>query len=169
MTKKEEEWKAEKKELETKIATLEDIFEQMDKEKRKKNIIMSGLQGEGESTKTEVEKIIKEKMGLEPKIKEAYLIGKGGQKKRAVVKLSEWKDKMEILKNKTKLKGSRIDIDSDLTLREMKIQATIREGARKVRNNENFVKVGYKKLIVNRDSYVWNNQENCLQLVKEKN
>ncbi|KAF5282064.1 hypothetical protein FQA39_LY00588 [Lamprigera yunnana] len=85
-------------------------------------------------TKEEVEKFIKGNMGLESKTKEIYSIGKEGQKKRTVVKLKNWEDKLEILKNKKKLQNTQLNIDNDLKKKEREVQASIRDEARRVRN-----------------------------------
>lgn len=94
----------------------------------------------------------------------AYKTGKQ-EPKIIVAKLKNFEHKIEILKNKSKLKGKNIYIDSDLTLDEQKTQAEIRKAAKEEKDKGNNTKVGYRKLEINGMKYVWNDEEGKLKKI----
>lgn len=75
--------------------------------------------------------------------------------KRIVVKLKTFENKLDILKNKYKLAGQNIYIDSDLTKSEQFIQAEIRKKAREERQHGRKIKVSYQKMMIDGVWYKW--------------
>ncbi|KAK4883406.1 hypothetical protein RN001_006725 [Aquatica leii] len=82
--------------------------------------------------------------------------------KMVIAKLKNFEQKMEVIKNKYKLGGKNIYIDSDLTYEEQKTQAIIRKIAKEEKNKGNSIKVSYKKLEINGEKYIWNEEKNKL-------
>lgn len=60
MNKKEEEWKAERKELAERINILEKKIDNQDKEKRRNNTVISGIEVKGENLEQYLERVIAE-------------------------------------------------------------------------------------------------------------
>lgn len=93
--------------------------------------------------------MIEKELGLQTEVKKTYKIGE----KKLIIEKYNWKDKMKVLKKKSKLKGTptgqKIYIDSDPTLREREVQKQIREIARKQKENAALVKIKYQKLETN--------------------
>lgn len=73
------------------------------------------------------------------------ILGRQGREV-ALVKLKDWKSKMDIMKEKSKLRKKRIFIDHDLMEEERAVQSLIRRRADKERREGRRVKIGYKKL-----------------------
>ncbi|XP_050499267.1 uncharacterized protein LOC126879936 [Diabrotica virgifera virgifera] len=87
-----------------------------------------------------------------------------------IVELNSVKNKIEVMKNKSKLKtkkDERIYINDDMSKEERIIQKEIRSKAMVERHNGKNVKIGYQKLIINGEIWTWNNNQQ--QLIKEKN
>lgn len=167
-----QEWQKDKEQTERKIEELEKKVEEsvqkleaQDKEKRKNNLIITGLKIDIEdrnALKEAVKNFITQNLKIEPKIKTVYKIGDA----RCVIELENWTDKMEVLKNKAKLhliKDQKVYLDSDLTVSERKIQASIREKAKELKQKGENVKIGYQKLIINGKQVSWDKKQGCLQ------
>ena len=75
------------------------------------------------------------------------------------MELAEWKDKKKVLEAKIRLKGSQIYIDDDLTREEREVQVALRNKAKEERKKGNVVWVGYRKMRIQDEWWVWNNGE----------
>ena len=107
----------------------------------------------------EVEEFLKKEIEVEVKVLETIIIGKEESKKILVKTL--WEEKQEVMKNKNKLRGKRID--NDWTVQEQKIQKGIREVAKEERKKGYTTRVGYKKLEVGDKMYTWNDNKGKLE------
>lgn len=161
MQTKEKLWKEEKEQLINRIEILEKNAEREEKEKRKNNIIIKGVSTEHEAKQT-VEKLFTETLGVQSKIIDAFKINKPDKKGILLVKMENWHMKQEVMKMKNKLKGSQIYIEHDLTNEERKIQWEIRNIAKEENAKGKQTRIGFKKLIINGEEFVWNNKENGL-------
>jgi hypothetical protein len=111
---------------------MENRLDMCEKEKIKDNIVISGIEIDNEDRKVLKEaakKFIVEELNIDVNVKQAFKIGP----KRLVLQMEDWEAKMEVLKNKAKLKGKEIYIDSDLTRNERGIQKLIRDMAKQER------------------------------------
>ena len=102
---------------------LEEIklsVERMDKDRRKNNVVISGLEIDTEDTtalKEKVEGFIEQKMGVAIQVKEVHRLGE----KTCLISMGNEKDKEQIMKNKYKLKNSSdatVYINNDMTKKE---------------------------------------------------
>lgn len=150
--------------LKQKINNLEMIMEKRDKIDRKNNLIIKGTNIEGNRLEKQVENLIKNKLGVDIEIKEAYEIKKinGGQG-TIIAKLKNWEDKQEVLKNKNKLKGEHIFIDNDLTAKEREIQKKLRDMGKMETAKGHRIRIGYKKIFINGIKHEWNDKLDFLQ------
>ena len=155
---KEIKWQREKTALENKINVLENKFEQQDKKARRNNIVIKGAHLNTENLEGEVECMIKNKLGVEVKILEAYTIRNRHENKIIIAKTEYIKQKTMIMTNKNKLKDTRIYIENDLTKKELEIQRDIRQVAKKEKGKQ--VKIGYQKLIINGQTWSYEQLQN---------
>ncbi|KAK9736961.1 hypothetical protein QE152_g11125 [Popillia japonica] len=109
------------------MGEIEQKIEKIETDRRRKNIIIKGAEFKDKMEIEEVQKFIENKIGVKSEIKEVEKIGDG---KNVRVTLENLDTKHMILNNKSKLRGSKYYIDSDLTDQELKIQKTLRVIAR---------------------------------------
>jgi hypothetical protein len=90
---------------------------------------------------------LEREIGVKVNVKEAFKINK---------------DKMMLVKIERKgkeRKGERMYIDDDLTNEEKKTQKKLREVTREVRNKGKRVKIGYRKIQINGEWFIWTKRE----------
>lgn len=140
-------------------------IEKLESEKRKKNIVIQGLTidtQDGNMIKEKMRKLIEDELGVEITIETAHKLGT----KTCLVELCSQENKVEVMKNKSKLKhrqGEKIFINDDLTKEERHIGKIIRQKAKEERSNGKSVKIGFQKLVVNGQIWKWNRQKNILE------
>lgn len=137
--KKEEKWEVERAELIKKVNSLERNEEEKERRARKNNIIITGAQGMGNS-KDEVQNFIKNEIGVDSCVINTYTVGKKLNPTRVIATLETWQGKMEIMKNKSKLRGKRTYIDNNLTIKEREVQKTLQKIAQAEREKNNLVR-----------------------------
>jgi len=71
------------------------------------------------------------------------------------------------MRRKKKLGSREIYIDNDLTQEERKVQRKLREIARGERADGKRARVGYRRIEMEGQMYIWNKEEN--RIVKKKN
>jgi hypothetical protein len=102
---------------------------------------------------------LEREIGVKVNVKEAFKINKD---KMMLVKIESWNQKKNIILNKSKLKerkGERMYIDDGLTNEEKKAQKKLREVTREVRNKGKRVKIGYRKIQINGEWFIWTKRE----------
>lgn len=163
---KEDKWEGEKKALEKKINSLERGQEDIERRKRKNNIIIRGWRIEEtrkEQMKEKVESFLKEKLQEEVKIKMANKLAR----EMILVEMENWEEKEKIMKGKSKLRQveetRKVYIDNDLTKKEREIQRKINLEAKERRKDGVQVKVGYKKIKIGEEEWRWNEEEGLLE------
>lgn len=134
-------------------------IEDLEKEARKNNLIITGLAAERENVKKVAEKFFADKFDLHGIILEASVLTFAKDKYKIKVKLVGSESKHEILKKKRLLKGSDIFIDQDLTVNERQIAKNLRDLRRKRISEGCSVKMGYKKLIIDGATYHWSERD----------
>ncbi|KAK4872933.1 hypothetical protein RN001_014962 [Aquatica leii] len=136
-------------------------LEAQEKNSKKNNIIIKGTTAQDNNLKVWLKELIKKETGARIEVETVYKIGKQ-KPKMVITKLKNFEQKMEVIKNKYKLGGKNIYIDSDLTYEEQKTQEIIRKIAKEEKNKGNSIKVSYKKLEINGVKYIWNEEKNKL-------
>lgn len=177
LEKENEQLKVEMKELKDNMENMKQKLEHLDKgnerferEKRRKNIIVKGLKMDGKDSRELIngmQEFIKANMDTKPKIKQV-------QKLNDTVWLIEtetWDQKLEILKNKKKLKDTEwknVYFDNDLTIKERFMQKAIRDMAATERKKGNRVKVSFNKLTIIETGaeWRWNREKEKLEMSK---
>ena len=101
------------------IRSQQRILESHERELRRNNIIISGLQDRkgGESTVETVNKLLAEKLNVEVPVVEARRIGRANDRgnRSILVRLPDHNAKTSIMRKRSQLKGTRIFINDDLT------------------------------------------------------
>ncbi|KAK9719690.1 hypothetical protein QE152_g22541 [Popillia japonica] len=140
---------------------MKNTIEIIDREKRKNNIIVSGLTIDAEDPtvlKQAVTNMIKQHLKIDIAIKTTKKIGT----QTCVVELEKAEDKINIMRNKHLLKNvhpDKIYINEDLTKQEKDKMKIMREKAKEEIEKGNTVKIGYNKIIVNGVEWRWHNKE----------
>ena len=165
--KENKELKEELQELKTKVGQmeiLENKMERMEKENKKNNVIITGMEinnNNEEEIITKAEEIIKH-LKIEAKIKKAKRI-KGTM---CVIEMETFQQKLKVMEHKWKLsniQSGKIFITSDLTERERQIQKEIKEIRDEEKKKNSNVKMGYQRLFVEGKKYIWNKEKKCLE------
>lgn len=162
-----------KKEIKSDSSKLNDLVENeemRERARRKKNIIISGWQGPMENYKSETYNFLRSNFSLPENFAEDIVV-QGKDKKRILVKLREFEDKIKILKSKKEvLKQKKIFIDSDLTKLEREIQSKLRDFARsELKNDKNKkVWVSYGKVGIDDKQFLWDQASSKLVPVGAK-
>ncbi|EZA59751.1 hypothetical protein X777_16232 [Ooceraea biroi] len=179
---RQEEWVKEKKIMEERLNELETKEEQMEmmiarmkqlerkddereRRERRNNIIMKGegIPTEG-SPKEIIKQTLRQELQIEADIEDAYWIKREQSRRMLVAKLRSWQQKKEILIKKSKMKGKKLYIDNDLTKKERDVQKEITGIARTKREQGWEVKIGYKKLIANGKTFIWEQEEGMKEI-----
>jgi len=117
------------------------LTSEKEKEERKDNITIRGWGKVEKIEKGKVEEFLKDRLGLEIKVKGCKVNGKV-----IVVNLNNSEDKKEIMKGKSKLKGGNIFIDNDLTWEERKTQERINKWVKEQRGKGKEVRSGLARV-----------------------
>lgn len=134
-------------ELNGEVERMRRLIEIQDRRERKNNVVIRGLMVSKERVKEQVERFFRETLSVRGDIIWTKIAGLQGREV-IIAGLKNWEDKQEVMKNKCKLRGSKIFINHDYTKAERDIQSKIVEAAREERKKGRAVKVGYKKIMV---------------------
>lgn len=150
------------------ITSLNGKVEQLEKITKKRNLIITGIRmdkSDDKLLKREMENFLAKELQFDAEIRSAQKIGDNV----CLIETESMSDKIDILKNKSKLRNlqEKIFIEPDLTKKEQNIQKIIRGKAKEERDRGNQAKVGYKKLIVNGIVWKWNEDAEKLQKVSD--
>lgn len=126
------------------IQMLRNKIEDQDKRSGKNNIKITGLTTEDRKPKEVVTEFLEEKLHVKCSNKSATLIKYHERVLLIVAEIEYYKDKLEIMKIKNKLKGQQIYTDNDCTREERMMQAIIRKKATEGKK----IKIFYYKLVV---------------------
>jgi hypothetical protein len=110
-----------------------------------------------------VEEWLEREGGVKVNVKEAFKVNKDKMK---LAKIESWEQK-NIMLNKSKLKerkGERMYIDYDLTNEERKTQDKLKEVAREERDRGKRMKIGYRKIQINGEWFIWDEREEKLKI-----
>lgn len=146
--------------LKQQIQEIERRVDNLEKEKRRKNVVIQGLEVNTNNQnilKEEVEDFMKSTLKINTEIKGARKLSK----KVILVEMKNTTDKEDVMKNKSKLKevrNTKIYINDDMSKNEREIQGKIRQKAKEEATNGKNVKIGFQKLIINEEEWVWNRE-----------
>lgn len=148
--------------LKLKITQQERSLEETNREIKKKNIIIHGLEDqemESELQLSEKIRVVLRDMGIkiemEKEIVETRRLGKyrTGKTRPILAELRKWEKKMEILKGTNNLRGKNIYIEEDYSKAMQEIRKQLIKHRNKIRTQGHHVLLRYNKLIINGDDY----------------
>ncbi|KAK4875503.1 hypothetical protein RN001_011925 [Aquatica leii] len=84
-------------------------------------------------------------------------------------KMGTFEDKLDVWKQKTRLRGTNIYLDDDMTRREIEIQKKIRYEASKMKKEEKSIKIGFLKVWVEDEERFWDEERGTLVKKGAKN
>ncbi|KAJ3621599.1 hypothetical protein MTP99_003714 [Tenebrio molitor] len=131
---------------------------------RKKYVMITGIGRIRGNIERRVEEWLEREIGVKVSIREPF---KTNKDKMMLAKTESWERKKNIMVNKCKLKerkGERMYPDDDLAKQEKKTQKKLREVAKEERDRAKRVKIGYRKIQINGEWFIWDERE-----VKQKN
>lgn len=148
--------------LKTAVTNLEKRVHMLERKDGKNNIIIKGVNTDEIKGNDKTEDYIKESLGVDVSVRSVQQI----KNSMLLVQLESWEEKMEVMGNKKKLKGSKVYIENDLTKEERRIQAEIRKVAQEERKKGKKAVARYNKLLVNDQVWIWDYDK---QTIKPKN
>lgn len=166
-----EEIKKQNQELKVALEAVNKKLESIERDKRRNNIVVQGVTINDTKPEVLVERMkdfIEGHVGVKVSVKNARKLGN----KTCLVELENRKDKMEVMKSKSKLrqhKDVEVYINDDMTKVEREIQGKIRKVAQQERERGKRVKIGYQKIIIDGQQYRWNREEEKLERILSKN
>lgn len=140
--------------------------ETKDRMARRQNLIVAGLNlrvKTNDEVKWCLEEFFRNEVEVHTRVLEATLLAP----QVYLAKVASFHDKIAIFRNIYKLvkKGIKVDLYPDLTRKEKQIQDKIVARAVLEQAKGNRVKMGYQKLIINKQLHVWNEETGEIELV----
>lgn len=163
--------KEENKKITTMLGTMQMQMEKIEKEKRKKNVVVTGISIDTNNEnilKQVIANMLKDELKITVHVSSVHKLGDAA----CLVELEKEEDKAEIMRNKYKLKelkDRKIFINNDLTQMEREKEREIRKIAQIERSKGNTVKIGYNKINVGEEEWRWNNETKKLEKRQPKN
>jgi len=138
------------------------MIEDRERRERKNNLVIKRLKGKGKKNlrRRECPKICREKIRDERGSKDVQIVG-GEGREVVIIRMDSWERKEEIMRRKKKLGSRKIYIDNDLSQEERKVQRKLREIARDERADGKRARVGYRRIDIEGQMYIWSEKENC--------
>jgi hypothetical protein len=171
LRKENDEIKKENKEMKEKLQDTKKTLEWIEKERRKNNVVMSGMfmnTNDPAMLKDGIENFLKEHVKTDTKAKAVTKIAE----KTYVIELENENDKKKVMQNKSKLKdykAERVYINDDLTKEERDKQRQIRLMAQEEKGKGRAVKTGYNKVTIDGIEWKWNTDAKKLEKTGTKN
>lgn len=158
--------KTENNDLKQRITTLENKIHNLESQGRKNNIVIKGVNFSKDNVAQEVVDFLKSELQVNVKINKAEIIKPKNSPVFVVASMESWQGKMEVMKGKNKLRGTKKYIDDDLTKEERAIQAGLRSIAKSEKSKGKETKVGYKKIFIDGVRWTW---DTCKRGIVEDN
>jgi len=156
-------------EIKKELEKVKNKVEWFERDKRKNNIVMSWLKFDTNNTealKMTMCNFINTHLGVTVEIKETRKLGE----KTCLIELENEQEKVKIMENKGKLKNfkeEKIYINNDLMKQDRVKQ--IRKRVKEAIENRKQVKVGYSKITIDENEWIWNKNKGKLELTNAKN
>jgi len=151
-----------KNELVEKVKELEKNLERKERQKRRKNIIIRGIEVKEKKIREAVMEVL-ERIGIKGGIEEAKKLGKReGNLETIWVRLESEEQKREVMEKKNKLKGRKEKIREDWTWKERKMRWNLEQIARKEMGKGRRVWIGYGKIKIDEKWWKWDEEEAVL-------
>lgn len=143
---------------------IEMRLERMERENRRNNISITGLNVKKEEVNEIITECLKGTSANNIQLRDIRVFHTNRGPK-IIGRASSLEDKMRLFKEKQQLNynGTPFFLDDDLTQEEQKIQFRIREIARSMRSKDQTTKIAYRKITINDKIYSLNRETNAFQ------
>ncbi|CAN8029883.1 unnamed protein product, partial [Ixodes persulcatus] len=150
------------------VATLMSKIDDLENRSRRNNLIVYGVNERETETPNSLREfvltgIFEEKLGVKvSSLERIHRLGKKTPNKTrpVILRLFDFNEKMELLRNAKKFKETKISVSEDFSLKVQNIRKQLWATVKDKRKPEDKVYLKYDKLIINQDVYVWDD-ENC--------
>ncbi|CAN7942572.1 unnamed protein product, partial [Ixodes pacificus] len=154
--------------LETSLNDLKIKYDDLENRSRRNNLIIYGIEESGRNDSSTLEarvtkEIIEDRLQLQPvPIERIHRIGKfSPEKPRPVIlKLLDFRDKMKILRNCQKLKGSKFSINEDFSKNVQELRKKLLERTKQNKTSGDKVTLRFDKVKINDQMYAWDENKN---------
>lgn len=137
---------------------------------RRNNILLHGLPEDpnekGDTLSSNVSKLLTEMLEIPcPHIERCHRIGKvrEGRPRPVIMRILDFGEKMRIMKNVSKLKGSNFRVTEDFSLRVRTIRKNLYDATSSFRKNGSDVKIRYDHVYIDDNRYVWDENSNSIK------
>lgn len=162
-------WKKKSAALETAVSQLTDKNDDLENRSRRNNLVVYGLEEPVNETPASlldsVTELLTRKLSVTcDAIERCHRLGipAEGKIRPVIFKLIDFRDKILILKNVSKLKGTRIFVNEDFSPRIRGIRKQLWLSTAEFRRNGAKVRLRYDHALVNNDRYSWDSTNNML-------
>lgn len=146
---------------EEETARMKKMMRESERKDRERNIVIKGESNVRDNLQEWVKEFMKDRLGLDVNIVSAW---KGGSV--IVVKLESLDDKRKIMQNKSKLLGTRIYIENDLSYEDRKKQEEINRWVKTRKAEGKLIKIGLGKINYEKRWIKWEDKE-ALKKIEE--
>ncbi|XP_032690436.1 microfibrillar-associated protein 1-like [Odontomachus brunneus] len=154
----------EDKGVEERVRKMEWSWERMERQERKRNVVVKGYKGEGKEVRNVIGEIFRS-IGAEVKVEEARTMRTGREEwgEMAVVKLETEEGKREVMRRKKGLRGGKVWIEEDLTWRERRARWRFREAVRVEEKKGARIWMGVNRAMINGEWWFRDEKEEGLR------
>lgn len=132
-------------EIGRRLKDMERKMEMREREERRKNFLIKGLEVK-EGKRREAVELIMKAMGVEIEMKEVRRIGGEGEREMVLVGTGGEEQKREVIRKRGNLRGRREKIWEDWTWRERRMRWRLEEIARREERRGEKVRIGYGRI-----------------------
>lgn len=138
---------------EREIKAMKRVVSERDRRERENNVVIKGWRCPDKNLREGVEKFFKEKIDFNGEVEAVW--SSGG----VVVARVGKEEKIEIMKRKNKLMGTRIFIENDLSYEDRKRQEEINRWVKEMKEKGYKVKTGQGRVMIEENWYRWEDKE----------
>ena len=152
------------RDMEERVREIEGKWERKEREERRRNAVIRGINLEGKEIEKTVVKLLKD-IWVEGEMEWIRELGtrKEEGEGMALVRMKEGAGKRELMLKKNKLKGRRERVEDDLTFEERRMQWMIRRVAEQEQQKGKRVRVSNRGIWIEKEWWEWDEQEEALK------
>ena len=165
----EKQWIEERRSLVQRLVNIEKNDEYRHKQEIKNNIVISGFEPSTNHLGNEIQTMLEEKLSVHVDIFQVRRIKVNGKRDLLIAKLANQDQKQSVMDNKKKLKGTKLYISHDRTLKERAIQRTISQLANEEKAKGSNVKIGFMKITIDGTTKVWREGQGLIPERQQEN
>lgn len=166
-----EKWEEEKAVLVNNQTELMNRIDQLERNQKRPNIVVTGLERDTElSARETVEQLFREKVSDDIVVASAYKINMKNGSSKFIATMRSVEDKITVMKGKAKLLsdgGKKVFVADDLIKKDEFVQFQARSFAKKMSAENKEAKVAFKRVYVDNVAHIWD--ENSQTFVNRKN